>query len=509
MAYELPEQVAGLNLSEAPAGPSTPGVPAAVPPQLADMGFGTVNLPGYTAEERTHALEPTPTWGDRLSQIGTVLEAFGSGYRGEEPLFLKLRRQQAVEEAQQLDRKLKVEQFQLEQQKRSDAVFQQGVQIAMDDGKPIETRIAALDGMSRQNPSIAALKPLITKQVLQDLPMAKDYLGDDVMQAIQGIQRNPNGKVDFPGGLTGIAAEIKNKAEYGRAVVKERGEETRETILQQRLAKNESLNPADKDFLVAREKARMKRDEEFDTLVLQKRKLTADVDVAEKTTTQRVAQAGQAAAPKMRQYPIDQEGNVRVEQYDEKVGKWVTLSDKVKASPTTSINIGGEPKAMPPEQAARFSHFLEAREAAKQLPGLIFDKSDNIKSNNLLTGMFPMGGLPFTEGRTLNQVVERGIQAKLRAETGAAAPENEVRNIALRYKPSVGDSKEQIKGKLEAFTNYIEDAIWVADPTGMHQGRAAGRKPLGNANVRGEALKKLHPDWTDYEVLSRLNAEGY
>ena len=277
MAYELPEQVAGLNLSATPEGPPPP-VPGSIAPQVASTNFGMVNLPGYTSEQRAQTLEPTPTFGNTLGRIGLAMEAMGAGYQGQEPLYLKLRRQQAVEDQLQTDRALKVDQFRLDMQKRSDAIFQQGVAIAMDDGKPIETRMAALEGMSKQNPSIAALKPLITKQVLQDLPMAKDYLSPDVMKAIEGIQRNPNGKVDFPGGLTGIAAEIKNSAEFGRANVKEQGLNIKEQQLKDRYDKDGQLNEHEQKFLVDRKRERDKLKLEFDALGLTNRKLEAEAN---------------------------------------------------------------------------------------------------------------------------------------------------------------------------------------------------------------------------------------
>ena len=114
MAYELPEQTTGLNLSATPEGPPVPGIPTSVPPQVADTNFGMVNLPGYTPAERAAALAPAPSFADKVARIGLALEGFGSGYRGQEPLYLKLRRQQAVEDANQLERKLKIEQFQVQ-----------------------------------------------------------------------------------------------------------------------------------------------------------------------------------------------------------------------------------------------------------------------------------------------------------------------------------------------------------------------------------------------------------
>lgn len=109
MAYELPDtpqQVGGLNLS---------AVPGAVAPSVADVpNLGMVNLPGYTQEDRTRATAPEPTGPSTLNRIGMALEAFGSGYRGQEPLYLKLRRQQAVEEQNQLDRKIRSDQLRVQ-----------------------------------------------------------------------------------------------------------------------------------------------------------------------------------------------------------------------------------------------------------------------------------------------------------------------------------------------------------------------------------------------------------
>lgn len=472
-------------------------------------GLGARELPSF-ANVETPTGEPTTSPSasykpSGLERFGLALEAFGSGYRGEEPLFLKLRRQRMLEDQQQQETTLKLAQM---KQTQNQHQFDEALKVMLSDA-PAEVKESVFKELGSSGNAFAQkMSGVATKQVLSQLPGVMDYLDPELLSEVQKMRDDPNYSVK--GGLGRIEADVKHAAKLRDSAVQAEGDQRRYDAYLAKADKVggvEKLSDGEQAFILQHLQTREKRSLELSEL-RDKLKLTrSQVKVAEATEPAQIAQAGQAAAPKMRQYPVDQEGNVRVEQFDGT--KWTVLAGKVKASPTTNISIGGEPKAMPPEQAARFSHFLEAREAAKQLPALVFDKSGNIKSENLLTGMFPMGGLPFTEGRTLNQVVERAIQAKLRAETGAAAPENEVKNIALRYKPSVSDSKSQIKGKLEAFTNYIEDAIWLADPTGMHQGRATSRKPMGDANKRGDALKKLHPDWTDYEVLARLNAEGY
>lgn len=226
--------------------------------------------------------EPEEGFGSRLA---AALEGFGAGYKGQEPLFLKLRRQKMLEDLQRQKQQTKLLQLAIEKQKRLDGIFDQGIKISMDDRAPIEARIAALDELSKEHPGLAVLKPLMTKQVLQDLPLAKDYLSKEALDAVAGIQRDPKAPIQFPGGLTGIATEIKDKAEYGRAVIKEKAGEIREAELGKRIDKDETLGPLEREFMTTRAKERMKRDEEYDQLVLAKRKLKADTAIAERPKT--------------------------------------------------------------------------------------------------------------------------------------------------------------------------------------------------------------------------------
>ena len=449
MAYELPEQLDGLNLSATPTGPPPPGV--------------GVTAPTPTQAARTEA--PTPTWGDRIGQIGTVLEAFGSGYKGQEPLFLKLRRQQAVEEQQRTDRKLKVQQFEMEQQKRNDAVFQQGVNIAMDDSKPIETRIAALEGMSRQNPGIAALKPLITKQVLQDLPMAKDYLSPDVMKAIEGIQRNPNGKVDFPGGLTGIAAEIKNSAEFGRADVKEKGANIKEQQLKDRYDKGVKLSEHEQQFLVDRDTARKKLDLEFKALGLTNKKLTADTKVAEDTVKSRIAEAAQQAAPRMREYISGKDGTVVTQEFVG--GRWQPLASGVKA-PSISVKIGeGERKDITEERATLrgIDRLLKTYETSFTGP-----------INNIWNTLGEKTGLIGEKKATWRKELNQLVSLARRIDYGTAQSAGEIKQIAVTY-PDVGQPAAVLQPSLLAMRNRVRDKL-IARAT-LAEDVAAGRaQPL-------------------------------
>ena len=482
------------------------GPPAGLPSGATTQDTGMNTVPTATPTVAPSGFEDVGT----LGKIGLALQGFGAGIKGEEPLFLKLRRQQMLEDQQRQETALKLAQM---KQTQNNQQFDEAFKIALSDA-PVEVREALLKDRAANGNTVASkMAPLVTKQVLslaneETLKFLPQARRDDIAK----LRDDPNHKVE--GGWAAVEVDLKQAHTDWKEHRKSNAENARYSRIVEAVRQPngwDSLPHDDAQFLIDFKAKQAKRDAD---LQLIKSQITAsESDAAVKTATQetRIAEAAQQAAPQMRHRTIDKEGNVTFEQYDGIEGKWKPIpgSESVKVSPSVNIALGGEPKAMPPEQAARFAHFLEARQAARQLPSLVFDKQGNIKSQNLLTGAFPMGGLPFTEGRTLNQVIERGIQAKLRAETGAAAPENEVKNIAMRYKPALGDDKGQIQGKLKAFTDYIEDAIWLADPTGVHQGRAGTRKPAGSADTRGDELKKQHPDWTDYEVLARLQAEGY
>ena len=72
--------------------------------------------------------------------------------------------------------------------------------------------------------------------------------------------------------------------------------------------------------------------------------------------------------------------------------------------------------------------------------------------------------VPFSKGRTLRSQYEDAIQTKLRLETGAAAPQPEVKNVMDRFMPTSLDSDETIIDKMQRFEKYFNTALELADP---------------------------------------------
>lgn len=95
-----------------------------------------------------------------------------------------------------------------------------------------------------------------------------------------------------------------------------------------------------------------------------------------------------------------------------------------------------------------------------KIPG-IFDKDGNV-DRKLVTSMYT--NFPGSDGRIHRGRIKDALQAKLRAETGAAAPDSEVKNLMERYMPSIYDSDAAIVDKLNRLKNFTSGFLAFTDP---------------------------------------------
>jgi len=91
----------------------------------------------------------------------------------------------------------------------------------------------------------------------------------------------------------------------------------------------------------------------------------------------------------------------------------------------------------------------------------VFTDEGEVDTANLAAGAF---GVPFTEGRGTKQRVKRVVETKLRAATGAAAPDQEVKNYADMFSPTLGDTKGQIETKLKHMEDWSRMVLEGVDP---------------------------------------------
>lgn len=86
--------------------------------------------------------------------------------------------------------------------------------------------------------------------------------------------------------------------------------------------------------------------------------------------------------------------------------------------------------------------------------------------------------VPHTNGRTARVLIKDAIEAKLRAESGAAVPESEVSRAAERFMPSVFDDKETIKTKMNLLNDFLNNAVDRIRPDQKEEGASKGEQSV-------------------------------
>ena len=72
--------------------------------------------------------------------------------------------------------------------------------------------------------------------------------------------------------------------------------------------------------------------------------------------------------------------------------------------------------------------------------------------------------IPWSEGRHYNGLIADTIEGKLRLESGAAVPKEEVERIGGRFKPSPMDSPATIQDKLDRLERFNRGTVELLDP---------------------------------------------
>lgn len=70
-----------------------------------------------------------------------------------------------------------------------------------------------------------------------------------------------------------------------------------------------------------------------------------------------------------------------------------------------------------------------------------------------------LAGVPGTDSRIAYSLIYNSIEAKLRAESGAAVPEEEVKRMAARFIPSPLDNDETIKSKIRRMEAFLRGSF--------------------------------------------------
>ena len=141
-----------------------------------------------------------------------------------------------------------------------------------------------------------------------------------------------------------------------------------------------------------------------------------------------------------------------------------------------------DPKAdlQTPENAGKIAMGRQAIEGISTARGILFDKEGNLNRGLIGAMNLPIvSGLPMnSQARIARSAMRNAVEAKLRIETGAAATESEVDRTLARFMPTVSDTKESAKFKLDELDKFFKSSLSITKGAGGAQGApAATTKP--------------------------------
>jgi hypothetical protein len=154
--------------------------------------------------------------------------------------------------------------------------------------------------------------------------------------------------------------------------------------------------------------------------------------------------------------------------YDESSGEYLrngkpisaeeveSIAARIRRAGASSITIGG----MTPENAAKTELLNQGMADMAELKEMIF-KPDGSVDRDVVLGMSVPGfaGAPGTDSRIAYSLIYNAVEAKLRAESGAAVPETEVKRMAARFIPSPLDNDETIRSKVRRMEAFLRGSF--------------------------------------------------
>ena len=124
--------------------------------------------------------------------------------------------------------------------------------------------------------------------------------------------------------------------------------------------------------------------------------------------------------------------------------------------------MGGKVKEdITPEEAGKRQSLSDAYRDVDTLRGMIVKKDGSI-DRLMVTNM--AAGTPFTEGRTATSLLRGAISAKVKAETGATANDEEIKDMMIRFNISPLDSDATIMDKMNRLQEFMGSSLQQSAP---------------------------------------------
>lgn len=121
------------------------------------------------------------------------------------------------------------------------------------------------------------------------------------------------------------------------------------------------------------------------------------------------------------------------------------------------------------QEAGQLANVNQSISELQQVRKVFINEDGSINRAQLAAGAW---AVPFTKGRGATEFVEKSVEIKLRAATGAAARQDEIKFYKRLFGPSVLDSDEIVRYKLDSFENWMQTVAETTDPEGALRSRA-------------------------------------
>jgi hypothetical protein len=136
------------------------------------------------------------------------------------------------------------------------------------------------------------------------------------------------------------------------------------------------------------------------------------------------------------------------------------------------------PKPLSAEAAGRFAMANQAIGDIQGARDLMFDPDGSLNYQNLFAANVPGTAGLGSAGRELRSRIENAVASKLRIETGAAATEGEIKNVAKRFMPTAMDTASSAADKLRRLEEFMQTT------TSAMTGRPPGNGLVGDQGLQ-------------------------
>jgi len=162
------------------------------------------------------------------------------------------------------------------------------------------------------------------------------------------------------------------------------------------------------------------------------------------------------------------------------------LTPRSEAAGKTPAPPAAAATGLTPENAGKVAMSKQSRDAINTVRGIIFRKDGSMDRAIVgAMGLPVVAGLPMnSRARIARSAVRNAIEAKLRLETGAAATESEIERTVQRFMPTIADTEESAKFKLDELDKFFASSLSMTkgipgEPAATTPTPEADNDPLG------------------------------